>query len=116
MGGEGEPRTRRGEGNQYNYFTRYLLKQGKQGLQALMLDRCSADVKGPEKSIIFWQCYWRKAFASWKFLYSKKKKRFDFCIETKRLFFVPFSILIAVDNWLKFKIKKSKKTEMLMLK
>lgn len=63
-GGRSEPRTWRGEGNQCNYLTSYPLNQRKRGLQALMQKRSSADTRGPEKSIILWQCCWRKEFAS----------------------------------------------------
>lgn len=45
---EGEPRAWRGEGNQHNYLTSYLLDWRKGGLQALKVENSSPGRRGSE--------------------------------------------------------------------
>lgn len=105
VGEEGEPRAPRGEGNQYHYLTSFLLNQRKGSLQALKVEKIRADRRETRKSIISWQCYWRKTSLGIlcsksiiQFVYRHKRNLF--------IFFKSLCILIIMDNWLQFRIRK----------
>lgn len=115
VGEEGEPRTPRGEGNQYDYLTSFLLNQRKGSLQVLKVEKIRADRRETRKSIISWRCYWRKTsleiLCSWSIIqFVYRHKRNLLLLFFLNLFASSLSWIIGCN----FKLERRAKSEILV--